>query len=145
MLFRSTYLERSAFIGAYHDDELIGFIKMVYVDNIATTLQVISKKSHFDKRPTNALIATAVEICEARGISHFVYGSYVYKDPHSSLTEFKRRNGFEKMLIPRYYLPLTTKGKVALRLGLHHDFVDRLPQPVVAQLRRVRDLVASAS
>ena len=30
-----TYLERSEFIAAYFEDELIGFIKMVYVDRLA--------------------------------------------------------------------------------------------------------------
>src|SRR5881296_2806095 len=59
----STYLERSAFIGAYYKDELIGFIRMIYVDRVATIVQVLSKMKHFDKRPTNALIAKAVEIC----------------------------------------------------------------------------------
>ena len=31
----ATYLERSEFIGAYFENELIGFIKMVYVDRLA--------------------------------------------------------------------------------------------------------------
>ena len=72
---------------------------------------------HYDKRPANALIAKAVEICEQEGISHLMYCNYVYNDPKSSLTEFKRRNGFEKVLLPRYYIPLTPKGKIALRLA----------------------------
>ena len=32
-----TYLDRSDFIGAYWSEELIGFIKMVYVDRLATS------------------------------------------------------------------------------------------------------------
>ena len=69
-------------------------------------------KRHFDKRPNNALIAKAVEICATEGKSHFIYGSYVYYDPNSSLTEFKRRNGFEPVALPRYFIPLTLKGKL---------------------------------
>jgi hypothetical protein len=137
----STYLERSAFVGAYYNDDLIGFIKMVYVDSIATTLQVISQKKHFDKKPTNALIAKAVEICELKGVSHLVYGSYTYNDPSSSLTEFKRRNGFEKVLLPRYYVPLTLKGRIALKLNLHHQLADLVPVPVLAQIRKLRGLL----
>jgi hypothetical protein len=136
----STYLERSAFIGAYYKDELIGFIKMVYVGTIATTLQVISQKKHFDKKPTNALIAKAIEICEQKGVSHLVYGSYVGNDPKSSLTEFKRRNGFEKVLLPRYYIPLTPRGSIALTLRLHHPLAERIPKSLLAQLRKTRAL-----
>src|SRR4029077_414565 len=39
----STYFERSTFIGAYFNDELIGFIRMVYAGGVANTLQVISQ------------------------------------------------------------------------------------------------------
>jgi hypothetical protein len=134
----STYLDRSAFIGAYYNNDLIGFIKMVYVGTVATTLQVISQRKHFEKKPTNALIAKAIEICELRGMSYLIYGSYIYNDPSSSLTEFKRRNGFEQVLLPRYYIPLARKGKVALRLSLHHPLADQIPTPLIAQLRRVR-------
>jgi hypothetical protein len=134
----STYLERSAFIGVYYGDELIGFLRMIYVDNVASIVQVLSKMKHFDKRPANALIAKAVEICERSRISYLVYCSYVYNDPSSSLTEFKRRNGFEQVLLPRYYIPLTLKGRIALRLGLHCELAQRIPKPVVTQLRKIR-------
>ncbi len=134
----SSYLDRSAFIGAYFQGELIGFIKMVYVDSVALTLQVISQTKHFDKKPTNALLAKAVEICAERGVTHFGYGNYVYKDPRSSLTEFKQRNGFEEFLVPKYYVPLTLKGAIALKLRLHHRLADRIPPGAYAWLRKIR-------
>jgi hypothetical protein len=134
----STYLERSAFVGAYYDSELIGFLRMIYVDRIASIVQILSKIKHSDKRPTNALIAKAVELCEQRGISHLVYCSYVYNDPNSSLTEFKRRNGFEQVLLPRYYVPLTFRGRLALRLNLHRPLAERLPRSLLARLLRLR-------
>ena len=95
---------------------------------------------HYDKRPANALIAKAVEICAQKGISHLVYYSYIYNDPKSSLTEFKRRNGFEKVLLPRYYIPLTAKGKIALNLGLHRGLVKTIPNPLLSHLLRFRSL-----
>jgi len=113
-----TFLDRSTFIGAYHENELIGFIKMVRAGNIAATLQVIGKRAHSAKKPVNALIGKAVELCEEMGLSHLRYGDW--GDEESSLTEFKRRNGFEKMLLPRYYVPLTAVGKIGLKLGMHH-------------------------
>jgi hypothetical protein len=134
----STYLERSTFIGAYYAEELIGFMRMIHVDKIASIVQILSKIKHSDKRPTNALIAKAVEVCEQKRVSHVVYCSYIYNDPHSSLTEFKRRNGFQQVLLPRYYVPLTLHGRIALRLRLHRDLVERVPKPVLAQLLRLR-------
>ena len=134
----STYLDRSAFVGAYFEGELIGFIRMVYVDKVASTLQVISQVKHFDKKPSSALIAKAVEICAEKGMTHLVYGSYVYNNAENSLTEFKRRNGFEKMLIPQYFIPLTLKGKLALRFGVHRPASEWIPAPVLPLLRKLR-------
>jgi Acetyltransferase (GNAT) family len=136
----STYPERNVFLGAYYDDELVGFIRLITVNKDASIIQVLSKTRHFDKRPTNALIAKAVEICEQRGISYLTYCNYVYNDPESSLTEFKRRNGFEKVLVPRYYIPLTLKGKIALRLGIHHGLAALIPKPLFKQLLKIRSL-----
>ena len=133
-----TYINRSTFIGAYLQDELIGFMKITWVDGTGTITQILSMKQHFDKRPNNALIAKAVEICAAGGKSHFIYGSYVYLDPNSSLTEFKRRNGFEQINLPRYYIPLTLKGKVALTLGLHKGIAANVPKPVIRQYLKIR-------
>lgn len=134
----STYPERSAFLGAYYQGEMIGFIRIVYADRVASIVQLLSMMKHYDKRPANAMIAKAVEICEKKGISHLMYCNYVYNDPKSSLTEFKRRNGFEQMMIPRYYMPLTFKGSIALRLGLHHGLTGKIPKPLLIQLLRIR-------
>jgi hypothetical protein len=134
----STYPGRNAFLGAYFQDELIGFMRIIYTDRVASTVQLLSKMKHYDKRPANAMIAKAVEICEQQGISYLMYCNYVYNDPNSSLTEFKRRNGFEQILIPRYYIPLTLKGQIAMRLGLHRGLVRRIPRPILSSLLRIR-------
>ena len=134
----STYPGRNIFLGAYFEGELVGFIRLILVGKEASVIQILSKMKHFDKRPTNALIAKAVEICEQRGYSYLTYCNYVYNDPDSSLTEFKRRNGFEKVLVPRYSIPLTFKGRMALQLGLHRGLVQRIPKPVVIRLLKLR-------
>lgn len=136
----STYAERNTFLGAYYKDELVGFIRLTSVNKVASVIQLLSKMNHFDKRPANALIANAVEICQQRGASHLMYCNYVYNDPNSSLTEFKRRNGFQQVLVPRYYIPLTCKGEIALKLGIHHGITKLVPRPLVAQLLRVRSI-----
>ena len=135
----ATYLDRSEFIGAYWNTELVGFIKMVYVNQGAHVLHILSRIEHADKRPTNALIAKAVEICAQKGLSYFVYCKYVYgKNDDSPLTEFKRRNGFEQLNFARYYIPLTSKGRIALKAGLHHGWTHLLPRQTLAVLRGVR-------
>src|SRR5437879_4906000 len=128
----ATYLDRSQFIGAYWNEELIGFLKMVYVGRVATLFHIISMNEHYDKRPMNALIAKAVEFCEQKGISHFIYGQFVYGNEHlSSLLEFKRRNGFERINFPRYYLPVTVKGRLFVRLKLYKGVGGLVPEPIL--------------
>jgi len=133
----ATYLEKSEFIGAYLGDELIGFIKLVYVDNLGCMMFIISKMAHMDKRPTNALIAKAVEVCAEKKLSHLTYGKFRY-ETDNSLTAFKRRNGFEEINIPQYYVPLTLKGRIALRLGLHHGLTSLIPGNLLNLLISVR-------
>lgn len=128
----ATYPERSEFIGAYVDMELVGFIKIIYAGPFAMLIQIIGKMAHHDKRPMNAMLAKAVEVCENRKASYLVYGKYVYDGQEGSpLTEFKRRNGFEEVKFPRYSVPLTTKGKLAIKLGLHLGLKNLIPPPVV--------------
>lgn len=134
----ATYSERNIFLGAYDGNELIGFIRITCADKVASIIQLLSMVKHYDKRPTNALIAKAVEICEQRGLSYLQYCNYIYNDPKSSLTEFKRRNGFEQALVPRYYIPLSLKGKIALRLGLHHGLKHLIPKSVLSKLLKIR-------
>lgn len=135
----SSYLERSQFIGAYFQDELIGFIKMVNVGPTARIMQILSMNGHFDKRPTNALLTKAAEICHQRGLSYLIYGQYIYgKKANSQITEFKRRTGFEQLLLPRYFIPLTAKGKIALALKLHRGIRELLPEPITDFLLKKR-------
>lgn len=108
----SAFLDRSDFICAYVKDEMIGFLKLVYRGNVASVLQLNSKAAHYDKRPSNALLAKAAELCEAKGISYLTYGLFNYGNKgDSSLREFKVRHGFGEMLVPAYYIPLTLWGK----------------------------------
>jgi hypothetical protein len=135
----ATYLDRSELLGAYFNGELIGFIKIVYVDQIATIIHILSKNEHQDKRPINAMLAKAVEVCEKKGSSFLLYGQYIYDgNENSALTEFKRRNGFEEIKFPRYFLPLSARGRLAIQLGLHKGLKQLLPPTAVSLLRRLR-------
>ena len=134
----SSYLATSEFIGAFFQGELIGLLKMVFVGKTASIMQIISSNKHHDKRPPNALLAKAVEICAQKGTSYFVYGQYVYGNNNGPLTEFKRRNGFEQILLPRYYIPLTAKGRMAIQLKLHLGLRRLLPRKVETVLQGCR-------
>jgi len=141
-----TYLEQSVFIGAYLGSDLIGFAKLVSDDDRgqASLMQILSMIQHRDKAPTNALIAQAVRSCAQRGITNLVYAAFAYGEKQQdSLSDFKQHNGFKRIEIPRYYVPLTNLGKLAFRLGWHRGFKGYIPKPVFAQLRNVRSLWAS--
>lgn len=136
-----TFLDCSIFIGAFLKDEMIGFIKMT-VDETGTQaglMHIVSMVRHRDKAPTNALVARAVRSCAERHIPYLVYSNFAYgKKEHSSLSDFKERNGFQRIDIPRYYVPLTATGGLALRLGFHHRLIDRIPASVAGRLRELR-------
>jgi len=136
-----TFLDRSIFIGAFYESNLIGFIKLVADEdrNQAGLMQIVSMIRHRDKAPTNALIAQAVQSCADRKISYLWYASMSYgKKRLDSLAEFKLNNGFQKIDLPRYYIPLTPAGRIALRMGLHRDMLDWVPEPVIERYRQIR-------
>ena len=140
----ATYIGYSIFIGAFQGEELIGFIKLVTDQSglQCGVMNILSKMAHKDKSPTNALLAQAVRSCADRGISNLVYANYGYGNKNQdSLSDFKERNGFKRVDIPRYYVPLTGIGAIALHLGLHHRLIDRFPESVVGKLRGLRKMV----
>ncbi len=127
-----SFVERSEFLGAYFENEMIGYLKVVYKGDVAAILNLAVKASHSDKRPANALIATAVERCAARQVSYLTYGFFNYGNKRESpLREFKSRNGFEEVLTPRYYVPLTNWGRLALKFNLHRGLLGILPQGLI--------------
>lgn len=136
-----TFLDRSVFIGAFLEGSLIGFAKLVTNEDRsqAGLMQIVSMVRHRDKAPTNALIAQAVQSCADRRISHLWYAKFSYgTKQRDSLADFKRHNGFEKVELPRYYIPLTIAGHFALRFGLHHKMAERIPESLAARYRKMR-------
>ena len=130
----STFLDRSVFLGAYYENELIGFTKIVFEDEFADILQHLSKMLHRDKNATNALMAKAVELCAARGAGYIAYGDW----NDTNLSGYKRHNGFSRMDLPKYFIPLTWIGSVALRLKLHRPINQLLPAKTLPYLRELR-------
>lgn len=139
---KATFLNRSIFIGAFLEGDLIGFAKLVTNEDRsqAGLMHIVSMIQHRDKAATNALIAHAVRVCAERNIARLWYANFSYGNKQrDSLADFKRHNGFQKLEIPRYYVPLTMIGLIALRMGVHHRAADWIPTPVAAAYRRIRN------
>jgi len=138
----ATFLDRSVFIGAFLAERLIGFVKLV-ADETGTQaglMNILSLVEQRDKAPTNALIAQAIRWCAERGVSYLVYSQYTYgMKSQSSIADFKERNGFKKIEVPRYYVPLTRLGRIAFQFGFHHRLVDRFPESIVGKVRDLRN------
>jgi hypothetical protein len=116
---------KGTFIGAFFENRLVGFIQLQYGDNIAIISQILSLQEFWDKAVNNALLAKAVEFCSQNEVQWIMYGRM---GNHPSLDKFKQSNGFQKFFLTRYYIPLTNKGEVATKLGLHNEIKDLLPQ-----------------
>ena len=119
-----SFLDRSQFIGAYYQEELIGFIKLVHSDGVSHLMHIISKIGHRDKAPTNALISKVVEICAERRVPYLHYADWSRR----GLGDFKKHHAFEQLDVPRYFVPLTLRGRMILGLNIHHRPSDLLPK-----------------
>jgi hypothetical protein len=115
------------FIGAFLQNELVGFIQLVHGDKIAIISQILSLQRYSDKAANNALIAKAVEVCAVKQVGWTMYGRM---GNHPSLDKFKQSNGFARFSLTRYYVPITEKGRIATKLGLHREIKDVLPQSI---------------
>ena len=134
-----TYAERSTFLAAFYQNEMIGYLKIVWDKQTAAIMQILSKIAFLDYRPNNALLAEAVRQCCYRGVKYLLYEKIVYNNKtNDSLTRFKQNNGFVRMDVPRYYVPLTNRGSMALHLGLHRGLKERVPDWIAAFLRDFR-------
>ena len=119
--------KNSRFIGAYIENELVGFIQLVHGDNIAIISQILSLQKQWDKALNNALLAKAIEVSANQQVKWLMYGRI---GNHPSLDRFKQNHGFVRFALTRFFVPLTTKGKIAVKLGLHKEFKDALPQSI---------------
>jgi hypothetical protein len=133
----SRFLFREDLIGAYYQNELIGFAMVANAGRYGMIGMFLAKMKHRDKATNNALIAKAVEICEKRKLPFLIYTTW----RQTSLVDFKRHSGFQEMMVPRYFVPLSKKGKLALFLGwprFYHGFGDGLPEVIKGPLKKLR-------
>lgn len=130
----SRFLYREEIFGAYMGDELVGFIMVGDAGKYACLGQIISKIAYRDLAPTNALLAKVIERCAEKGFPYLVYAYWL----DDSLGDFKRSNGFQKFDLPRYFVPLTGEGKLAMKLGLHRGWKEVVPKRLRKPLKNLR-------
>src|SRR5437762_5111023 len=130
----SRFLFREELIGAYYAGELVGFAMLANAGKYGVLGQIISKIKHRDKAINNALIAKTIEKCETKQLPYLVYAYW----NENSLSDFKRHCGFECVKLPRYFVPLTLKGSLALKLGVHRDWKEAVPRQIKDPLKKLR-------
>jgi hypothetical protein len=135
----SRFLFREDIVGAYLGDELIGFTMMANAGKYGMVGMFLAKIKHRDKAVNNALMAKTVEVCCKRNLPYLTYTTF----RQTSLVDFKRHNGFEEFKVPRYFVPLTPKGQLALKLGFskyynENGWLDALPPSIKEPLKSVR-------
>ena len=131
----SRFVYRERMIGAYYEDKMIGFVMLGDAGRFSLLGQILSSMHHRDKAPNNALMAKSVELAAQQDHEQLVYW-YWSDDP---LSEFKRRCGFQKVQAPRYYVPLTYKGALALKIGAHRGLRTMVPPIIKQRLKEMRN------
>ncbi|MDR2719263.1 MAG: hypothetical protein LBC03_00440 [Nitrososphaerota archaeon] len=132
------------FIGAYVENELVGFIQLVYGDNLVVVTQILSLQKYWDRAVNNVMLAKAVEICAKNNHKWLMYGRMGKGSNHPTLDKFKENNGFVRYPLNRYYVALSKKGKIAVKLGLHKQFKDTIPESVRKEVIQVYNFVSRA-
>jgi hypothetical protein len=122
------------FVTAYWEGELIGFIKFFMFDRYARTTLILDKLSRREKSPMNGMISKVVEICADNNMPFLVYSTW-RKGDHG---RFQASNGFVRTPVPEYFVPLTMKGRVALRVNLHRGIKGAIPEKAMIRLLNLR-------
>jgi hypothetical protein len=130
----SRFLFREELIGAYYGGELVGFAMLANAGKYGVLGQIISKLKHRDKAINNALIAKVIEKCETKQLRYLMYAYW----NENSLSDFKRHCGFECIKLPRYFVPLTLRGTLALKLGIHRNWKEAIPRQIKDPLKKLR-------
>ena len=112
------------FVAACFEGSIVGFMQVNVHGETAVIRQILSLMKYWKKSINKAMIAKTVEVCSSRGVRWLVYARI---GNHPSLDKFKEENGFVRFDVRRFYVPLSRKGKVAMRIGLHRDLKDSMP------------------
>jgi hypothetical protein len=136
------HTKNCTYIGAYLESELVGFIQLVYGDNLVVITQILSLQKHWDKAINNVMMAKTVEICAKNNHKWLMYGRMGKGSNHPTLDKFKENNAFIRCSLNRYYIALSKKGEIAVKLGLHQQIKDKIPESVKPKAISVFNLIS---
>ena len=133
-------------------------VKLVIIEQVGEKsfnrgkLLNVGFKEYLDK--TNYFITHDVDIIPSINILKQHYNVnmdiYIIYSSHGSsfggITKFsndsiKKNNGFQKIDVPQYYIPLSLRGKIGLSFGLLHGFSALLPSRALRLLSQIRSLL----
>lgn len=106
--------DSTTYMGAYYGDDLIGFAAVKHTKKYSLLSQFLVLQEHLNKEPSYALIDKVVEVCSSLNVRYIVYERMQSED--DPLGFFKRRIGFNGVFVPRYFVPLTVKGALAIEI-----------------------------
>ena len=131
----SRELSTSKFIGAYDRGRLAGFVKLNFAEGRFVNPGLILSKLEYRKRYiNNALMAKSVELACATGVPYLTYTVW----RRGTQAEYLKRNGFKKISVPRYWVPLTSKGTLSLNIGVHRNVRSYIPDWLYVRLLEAR-------
>lgn len=122
------------FLAAYYQNAIVAVAQVCNGYSFAFLSAFIGLQQHFDKAVMNALMSDVVKACERHGIKYLAYE----RISDDSLGRFKQNNGFVDKQVPRYYIPLTFRGKLLLTLHLHRGLRSLIPDRMKPTLRRAK-------
>jgi len=129
------------YIGVYYENKLIGFTKLLFAGQCSHNFGMISKVEHRDKAPQYALISKSIERTALRKTPFLLYGQWV----EGGLGQFKKHIGCQLIEVPKYYIPLTAKGNLVIKLNLHLGFRNLLPRKISNLLKSLRKKIRQVS
>jgi hypothetical protein len=88
------------------------------------------------------MLAKAVEVCAKNNHKWLMYGRMGKGSNHPSLDKFKENNAFVRYPLNRYYITFSKRGKIAVKLGLHQQIRDRLPESVKPKVIPVYNFIS---
>lgn len=124
-------MKGSEVIGAYFEDEQVGLIWISYGDRVAAVNSFLSLLSHREKYPNDVLLAATVRRCVEKGYHYLAYWNMGF---NPGLDFFKKSHGFKVFNVPRFYIPLSYRGELAIKLKLHRPFEHSMPMWLVRPL-----------
>ena len=114
----SRFLFREEIFGAYLGEGLVGFIMLANAGDMQSLVKLFQRSRVGIWRPRMPCWPRPLNAARRRE-SHT---SRMHIGSTTVSANSKRNNGFQKFDLPRYFLPLTRKGKLALHLGLHRGW-----------------------